>query len=252
MKIVQQTPTVLKLQDQPVGLWIFGSLFVIAGLFVMTVFGRASTLTCRRVEPTQGKCELAESGLLGSQSQEIPLTGLQGAKVETSSSSDGDTYRVALLTRDGNIPLTSIYSSGYEAKQASASRVDAFVSNPGEALLTVRDDSRWFAYPFGGIFVAAGLFVVSVTQVVTCSFDKTLGCMVVKRKGLFKTELLEHRLREVLDVQVEDSTDSDGDQTYRVRFLLACGDRLPLTSYYSSGRESKQEAVNCICKFLKG
>ncbi|MBR8838609.1 MAG: hypothetical protein DSM106950_32570 [Stigonema ocellatum SAG 48.90 = DSM 106950] len=42
---------------------------------------------------------------------------------------------------------------------------------------------------------------------------------------------------------------SDG-STYRVTIVLVGGDRLPLTSYYSSGTKSKQETASCIKSFL--
>lgn len=219
----------------------------------MFFFGRATTLTCKRVEPTQGRCELAEASLLGSQFREISLNQLYGAEVETSTSSDdSDTYRVALLTSDGKIPFPVIYSSGYETKQTTASRIDAFVLNPGEASLAIQDDSRWFAYPFGALFVAAGLFVVSMGQAVTCTFDKPLDRMSLKRQGLLGTKVIERSHREILAARVEVSTDGEGDSTYRVSLALVSGDLLPLTSYYSRGKESKQKAVDYIQTFLKG
>ncbi len=89
-----------------------------------------------------------------------------------------------------------------------------------------------------------------VGQVVTCRFDKTLGSMTLKRQGLLGTKVTEHLIRQILDVRVEESTDSDGDSTYRVSFKLKSGDRLPLTSYYSSGKESKQQTADRIRRFL--
>lgn len=184
--------------------------------------------------------------------REVSLTQLYGAEVETSTSSDTDTYRVALLTSDGKIPFPVIYSSGYETKQTTASRIDVFVLNPGEAFLAIHDDSRWFAYPFGALFVAAGLFVVSMGQAVTCTFDKTLGRMSLKRQGLLGTKVIERSHREILATRVEVSTDGEGDSTYRVSLALVSGDPLPLTSYYTGGKESQQQAVDCIQRFLKG
>jgi hypothetical protein len=179
MKIVQQTPTELTLRLRPVGLWIFGGIFAVAGLAVIVFLGRATTLTCRRAEPTQVSCELMESGLPGLQLREISVSRLYGAEAETSTSSDGNTYRVVLLTSEGKVPFTAIYSSGSEAKQTTASHIATFV-HTSEETLTAQDDSRWFAYPFGSIFVAAGLFVISIGQAVACSFDKALGSMTLR------------------------------------------------------------------------
>lgn len=251
MKIVQQTPTELTLRLRPVGLWVFGGIFAAAGLAVIICFGRATTLACNRVEPTQGSCEIAESSLLGFAAREISLTSLQGAEVETQTDSDGSTHRVVLLTRDEDIPFPFYYSSGYDKKQANASRINAFVNNPAEIALGIQDDGRWFAYPFGGIFVAAGLFVISTGKVVTCSFDKTLDRMTLRRQGLFGAEVIKHSIWRISDVQVESSIDGDDDRTYRVSFKLKAGDHLPLTSYYSGGKGDKQQTVERIRTFLK-
>ncbi len=134
MKIVQQTSSELTLRLRPVGLWIFGGIFAAAGLAVIVFFGRATALTCKRVEPTQVSCELTESGLPGVQLREISVSGLYGAEVETHTNSDGNTYRVVLLTSEGKVPFTVIYSSGSEAKQITASHIATFVHTSEENL----------------------------------------------------------------------------------------------------------------------
>lgn len=51
---------------------------------------------------------------------------------------------------------------------------------------------------------------------------------------------------------MEVSTDGEGDSTDRVSLTLVSGNPLPLTSYYSGGKESKQQTVDYIQTFLKG
>ena len=67
---------------------------------------------------------------------------------------------------------------------------------------------------FAGIFIASGIFMI-LTPFVTYRFDRQIGNLILKRQGLFGTKVVEHRLSEIQDVQVEESTDSDG-STYRV------------------------------------
>lgn len=164
MKIVEPTPNRLRLQANnlmtAMGTVLFGSIFVVGGLAAMVVFGELATLTCHRVEPTQGSCQFVHSSLLGSDETTIPLNQLQSAKVDVNESHKGDTYRVVLLTDSGKVPFTTAWSSGAVEKQKNADQINAFIGNPGKASLRVQQDDRWFAYPFGGIFILAGAGVV--------------------------------------------------------------------------------------------
>ena len=103
---------------------------------------------------------------------------------------------------------------------------------------------------FGVIFVAISIVITgSVGQVVTCVFDKAVGQLALKRQGLFGTQVTEHRLRTISNIQVDESSSDDG-ITYRVNILFTTGECLPLTAYYSSGRQEKQNAADRICAFL--
>lgn len=246
MKIVQKTPNLLILRLRPLILWIFGIFFASLGLFLLVTLGKVTTLTCTRTEPTN--CQLVASGLLGSQSKQIPLNTLQGAKVEETSDSDGSTYRVIILTSSGNVPFTS-YLSSLKDKQTIASDIEDFVKNPQMTSLKQEQDDRFWIYLIGGTFVIAGSLVL-LAPVVTCVFDKTLDTLTLTRLGLLGKRVFEHRLHEIKDVLVEESTDSDSGSTYRVSIVLMSGDRQPLTSYFTSGRKSMQETASHIKSFL--
>jgi hypothetical protein len=247
MKIVQKTPSLLILRLRPVILWIFGVVFASVGLFLLVTLGKVTTLTCTRTEPTN--CQLVASGLLGSQSKQIPLNTLQGAKVEESSDSDGSTYRVIILTSSADVPFTSYLSSGEGDKQVIASHIEDFVKNPQMTSLKQEQDDRLWIYLIGGSFVIAGSLML-LAPVVTCVFDKTLDILTLTRFGLFGKRVFEHRLHEIKDVLLEESTDSENGSTYRVSIVLMSGDRQPLTSYFTSGRKSQQETASHIKSFL--
>jgi len=102
----------------------------------------------------------------------------------------------------------------------------------------------------GLLFTAIGILsLVFMAEVVTCTFDKTLGCMNLKRRGLFKTKVIEHPIEEISGVQLEESRDSES-STYRVSLVLVSGKRVPLTSYYSTGLRGKQKTAQDIAAFL--
>jgi hypothetical protein len=163
MKNVEPTPN-------PLVQILAGSFFVVAGLVPIIIFSELATLTCQRVQPTQGSCRFVRSRLLGSGETTIPLNQLQSAKVDvTRGTKGGSTYRVVLLTDGDKIPFTLAFSSDAEEKQENADRINAFIANPGKISLRVQQDDRWFAYPFG-IFILVGGLVM-------------LGSLRVPRKG---------------------------------------------------------------------
>jgi len=267
MKIVEQTPNRLTLQENRLQ-WIipsvlFGSLFLIVGLFQTLSFARLTTLKCQRVQLTQerlqliqGSCQLVESSLLGSDQTEIPLNQLQGAKVDENEDSDENTYRVVLLTTStGEVPFTSIWSSGTEEKQENADRINAFIHNPRETSLNIQQDERWPHYLVGGIFllVGGGLLLHLLLYgklIVSCTLDKTQGLIRLQQRNLRRTKVTEHRLREINQVEVEAKRDSDGDQTYSVRINLRSGESIPLTFWGINNEEVNQRMAKCIREFL--
>ncbi|MEH2276174.1 MAG: hypothetical protein V7K40_15645 [Nostoc sp.] len=249
MKILHKTENLLTLRLRPVRVWILGGILAAAGFSVIAIFAQVTTFTCTRIEPTN--CKLVTSGLLASKPKEFSLNMLQGAKVEESSndSHGNSTYRVVILTSNGEVPFTSYFDSDHSKKETIVSHITNFISNPKITSLTEKQDDRLWMYLIGGIFVSGGVITL-LTRVVTCVFDKTLDILTVKQQGLSGTKFLEHRLSEIKDVIVEEKSTTNHSSNYRVTIVLVSGDRLPLTSYYSSDRTSKQETASCIKSFL--
>lgn len=247
MKILHKTEKLLTLRLRPVWVWILGGMFAACGFSLIAIFAQVTTFTCTRIEPTN--CKLVTSGLLASKPKEFSLNMLQGAKVEGDNRSGrNSTYRVIILTSNGKVPFTSYFDSDHSKKETIVSHITNFVSNPKITSLTEKQDDRLWMYLIGGIFVTGGLIAL-LASVVTCVFDKTLDILTIKQQGLLGTKFIEHRLSEIEDVLVEKSNTNDS-SSYRVTIVLVSGDRLPLTSYYSSDRTSKQETASCIKSFL--
>jgi len=76
LQIVEQTPTMLKLQAKGNSIRLFmlllGIPFFLAGLSIIIFFGKLTTLKCNRLEATQVACELTTSSLLGGHITPIP------------------------------------------------------------------------------------------------------------------------------------------------------------------------------------
>ena len=135
-------------------------IFITIGVAAAIFFGKRVTLQCDRIQPDQVACELTATSILGTQSTAIPQGQLKGAEVQKSSrvntSSNSKTYRIVLVTQTGRIPMTRAYTLGKKGKQDKANQIDAFLRNPAQKSLTVRQDNRWTAYILGGAFVLAG------------------------------------------------------------------------------------------------
>ncbi|HLO49068.1 MAG TPA: hypothetical protein VK211_11690 [Kamptonema sp.] len=249
MKIVEQTSTNLVLQSlRPKWLLPLGVLFIAAGIAIILSFAQVTTFTCN---PNSNKCELIVSKSIDSEVREIPLTELQGAKIEFGARPNADTYRIVLLVKNNKIPLSPIYSNlDGEKKEAMVSEINNFVKSPDKSTLKVQEDDRGVTWGLGVVLIAGGLCVAAFSfKIVSCAFDKTQGCMTLKRQNLFKTQAIEQSLAEIWDVEVEESA-NNSEGTYRVSLLLASGLRLPLTLDYSYGREEHQEIGDRIRKFL--
>jgi len=139
---------------------LFGLIFIAAGVLVAVFFGAHVILTCEWIEPRSGRCELVTENLLGANRRTIRAEDIRTATVEVSEDSDGDdTYRVALETTQGVIPLTDFYSSGFSDKQRITEQINAFLADGDAPTLIVDQDERLFAYTFGACFSVIGLIV---------------------------------------------------------------------------------------------
>ncbi len=130
-----------------------GGIFVGLGLLFIAS-GKLTTLTCNRVEPTQGTCKLVSSGLLGSHVKETDLSELQGAAI-VDHPMDEDSSRVILLTSSGEVPFASSTSSHRTA--VNASDINTFVQESTKTSLMIQHDEREFYFPMGGFILAFGL-----------------------------------------------------------------------------------------------
>lgn len=258
MKIVEQTPTKIRLKANNLGLplflTLFGLPFFLVGLAVSLFLGKLTQLKCNRLEPTQVACQLVSSGILNTRTTEIPVGALQGAEIETSRDSDGDaTYRVALITRQGRLPLTDSYSAGLGTNhQQNVNQINAFLSRADQENLVIQQDDRWLAFIFGGIFMLVGGGVTAgglLAQFLSaCIIDKTAGQLYLERKNSFRTKRKEYPLHEIQAVEAVEGRDSDGDPTYATYLILRSGEKIPLK--LTGARNDHFALADAINQFL--
>ena len=162
MKIWQQLQK--SVQKDVLFIRVAGGIFVALGLLFMSS-GRLTTLTCNRVKSNQGDCQLISSGLLGSKVKKTQLSELHGAKI-IDSPMDDDASRVVLVTRSGEVPLTSS-TSGNETKVTNtASDINAFIQQVEKPSLKIQHDERGIYFPVGASILAFGLFTLMFSKTV--------------------------------------------------------------------------------------
>lgn len=147
MKVTRDTPNQLIIENNPVWLAVFVSLFaflfIVVGIFIVQaetfvgiafitgglVIGSVFNLAFIRrtqliLDRPKNLVELRRRSMIGYKRRTWELGHLNQAIVQTSHSGDTNTYRAALVFDDGmdagTHPLTLVYSSGGGAKRASA------------------------------------------------------------------------------------------------------------------------------------
>lgn len=268
MKILEKTQNKLVCQsERNVGRFVlfliwglgFGGIPLLMMLMMMLstlTFSAVEALTCKRVEPTQVNCELTQSTYMGlKKERSLSLSKVMGAKVNEETDSKGDTsYIVVILTKKGEVLLLN--KNLYDVSQ-----INEFVKNINSKELRIDYDNSW---DFTGMLLVISLFFVSgfaligssiynMTIVETYIFDKTLDKLIHHRQSCIGTKVKEYTFLDIVDVRVEEKTDSDGDISgYRVSLLLTGSKCLIFRdSFPKTNKEDAQELVNTIANFLK-
>lgn len=99
--------------------------------------------------------------------------------------------------------------------------------------------------------ITAGIWVIYTHPGVYACFDKSTNIVTINRKGLMKNVTETYRLSEVADVELNETTDSEGDPFYRIALRLN-GDKLVLL--FSTGlhdKEIQQKNAVLIKSFLQ-
>lgn len=144
------------------------SVAAIGLIFIFTI-ARATTLTCRRVEPSlPATCELATSRLVWSRVKEFEL---QGARPKTTETDGNTNYAYPLQASSGDIYELPI--GPFTSEDILASRINNFVEDPEETSLGYRYDNRVVSYIVGCFFIVFGSYLV-LNYSVFCGLGGTI------------------------------------------------------------------------------
>src|SRR5690348_16550193 len=102
----------------------------------------------------------------------------------------------------------------------------------------------------GSLIDVGGLAMLVLPSRKTFAFSKTDRLFVLAKERFGRVQRETIPLRDIADVLLDESSSSEGSSTYRVTMTLADARRVPWTSYYTSGRASKQAVVDVVRQFL--
>ncbi|HTP08877.1 MAG TPA: hypothetical protein VMP08_11545, partial [Anaerolineae bacterium] len=226
------------------------------GLFAMLIAGgmfwsagREATLTCRRIEVNQIQCQLQQT-FLGRVVQQQTIDNPQQAIVQTShSSKGGTTYRMALVTAKGTIPLTDFYSSDVDA-DGLAAQFNQFQRSLAAKTVTLDQPASGFIFILLAMFIGFGLVMILTTHYDTFVFDRYRDAVTFTRLGFTGVHTREESING-LTTEVRQFRGSKGRRYYCV-FLRLTGGAADIKLDWNASNESKaQDLADRIQEFVK-
>ncbi len=100
--------------------------------------------------------------------------------------------------------------------------------------------------------VAAGAWALYRAPLTSSRFDRQLGCVTVRRRGLFQGSPQECALAEIEAVHVAVEREEDGESIFQPYLLLRSGQTLPLSLGWMAGTEQIEGVVVSVQSFLEG
>ena len=162
-------------------LLVLGVIFGGIGGAMLYFLGHNIQLDAVRGQP---ECSIVMVDVLGKSEvvETFPLENLQGAHLEESETSKGGrTYRIAIDTTDGSIPLAEYFSSGRRSYLKKVKAINDFVSQNQPELHVVQ--SGILIRLFGLVFLGVGLFLLLGFLFKILRFLLALVVLVMTRSG---------------------------------------------------------------------
>lgn len=251
--IEQQTPNILKMSLKPdsIWYWLFGSIFIAGGVFLISSLGKATTFSCNRLNSTQGSCQLSTNALLKSQVKNWHIQDVQGAKLDTDDTDSWSTYPLVLLTKSGAV-IIDLVNADSTQKEAKAAEINRIIQNNQAGKVTIKEDSRLWTYPLGLLLIGSGAICIIYALIngkIICVLDKHLNQITIERQGFFGKGIEAAKLSDIVEINVDAFT-VDSASSYNVVLYLAAENKLYLANGHMFTAKSAEQTVNAIANFL--
>lgn len=229
--------------------FVFGLVFIAVAGSMLWSTARESTLTCKRVEVNQVQCQIQQV-LLGRVVKQIAIDNPRQAIVQSShSSKGGTTYRMALVTSQGTIPLTDYYSSDADADSLAA-QFNQFQHNPAAKTVSIDQPASGFLFIFLLVFSGFGLVAILTVHYDTLVFDRYRDTLTYTRLGFTGAHTREESISG-LTTDVHQFRGSKGRRYYCV-FLRLTGGAADIKLDWNASHEATAQALaDRIQEFVK-
>lgn len=152
----------------PIGSILFGLLFLGVGILAVFIFSRIGELSCTRLEPSYFTCVRNTKlfGIVPFGEDELPT--IRQAYVSESCDSDGCSYRVDMVTDEGDISLVDYYTGGmgaYNRQTEKVTQINAFVNDSNVETLDIGaglSEILLSFLPMLFVFVGAGICIAGL------------------------------------------------------------------------------------------
>jgi len=247
MRVIRHSPQHITIHSPDLVLWFLAVSFLGSSALMLLVFGRKVTLNCDRNLPPAGVCTLESASFINRRQTNFSVGGLQQAVVDVSygDSDSSDTYRVVLVTTNGEVPFTGYYSSGSSGKEEIADDINRFIRSNSQKTLSVKTDDRLVLSIIAGVFAGIGVLMGLFGGITTLDLDRSSGLLTVSKRSLISDSVSEHLLSDLQGAEIESSS-----STYRVVLRLRESKPIPITSYYSSGYKGKKKLADELQEFI--
>lgn len=136
--------------------WLFATMFLIVGLFLIAEGFQTHSLVCNRTGKAFDTCEISHFTFFETTVKQFPLSQLKEARIEQSVKSK---ITVCYLVTEKEVLKFGSISSNYaQEKQEWASKINTFVQNPKQLSLSVKEPPG-YSIIFYGIIFSLGAFL---------------------------------------------------------------------------------------------
>lgn len=250
MKLYQISTNKIRLIISVWPIYLVAVLFLIVSVFTMAIVMIEYTIVCKdKQQHLANECTL-ERSFYNLYRSSTYLGDLKQAVVKSSRSSKGNTvYYVDLLTNQDSVNLTGGSSSGQKDKEIAAQGINNYIHDSLETSFKVIYPTPWWMYSLSGFFLLVGILLLTFKSA-TIDLDNILKTIVIKRKGLFKTDETKLSFSDVDKIIIQESSGSRGTKTYRLAISLKDKPPLPLVATYDSSFTKKEAIANQLNQFI--
>jgi hypothetical protein len=209
---------------------------------------RESTLTCTRLEANEIHCQITQVWL-GQIVKQVTVNNPRQAIVQTQhSSKGGTTYRMALVTAQGTVPLTDFYSSD-TAADSLADQFNQFQGDSAAKTVSIDQPASGFVFIFLLIFCGFSLIMILSIHYDAFTFDRYRDALTFTRFGFRGVRTREESITG-LKTEVRQFRGSKGRRYYCLYLRLASGDAIKV-DWNASRQSSAQEVADRIQEFIQ-